>query len=185
MLPAIMGVLLQTRRTLIRAPRVSDAAAIARYANERTVGANTFIPFPYRLSDAHEFIKRARASWRKGTEYTFMIVDRESNEAIGGTGLNLTSSTHKVAETGYWLASPYRKQGLLTECLPAVLRFGFQELRLHRITAHVFKDNDPSKRLLTRLGFREEGYLVRALKHRGRWRDSHLFALLCEEFKTL
>ena len=178
----LVGANLRTKRVLLRPPEDNDACDITRFANERSVGANTFIPYPYSFDDAVEFIRRAKNGWKDETSYNMMIVDLRSDQVIGGVGLEIVSKTHKIAETGYWVAKPFRKQGILTEIMPLLLRFAFLELKLHRVTAHVFEGNEASTRLLRRLGFREEGFFHKALKHRGKWRSAHFFAILATEF---
>jgi RimJ/RimL family protein N-acetyltransferase len=64
---------------------------------------------------------------------------------------------------GYDLARLYWKQGIMTEAIEALLRFGFEVRNLHRIEARVRRGNEASMRLLRRLGFQEEGLLRECL----------------------
>ena len=57
----------------------------------------------------------------------------------------------------------------------------FRTLGLHRIEAACLTDNDASKNLLARVGFRQEGLARRYLLINGEWADHLLFALLKEE----
>jgi ribosomal-protein-alanine N-acetyltransferase len=68
------------------------------------------------------------------------------------------------------------------EVLPPVVRYGFQELGLHRMEARVDPENTASIRLVHRLGFREEGRLrERTLLPDGSWTDLAIFGLLAHE----
>lgn len=92
--------------------------------------------------------------------------------AIGTVGfLNITPRDRR-AGLGYDLARRYWGQGLATEAVKAVVRYGFQTLGLHRIEADVMPGNERSMRLLRTLGFVEEGQL----------RD---YAFVKERFNTL
>jgi len=62
--------------------------------------------------------------------------------------------------------------------LPLVLDFAFERLRLHRVEAACLPHNGPSRGLLLKTGFREEGYAREYLCIDGRWQDHILFALL-------
>ncbi len=66
----------------------------------------------------------------------------------------------------------------MTQGLQLVLTFAFQRLKLHRVEAACLPHNGPSRSLLTKSGFREEGYAREYLCIDGRWQDHVLFALL-------
>lgn len=63
------------------------------------------------------------------------------------------SEDRKVAEVGYDLHPGYQKKGIMSEALNRVMEFGFNELKLTKIEAFTHKDNESSKRLLTRNNF--------------------------------
>lgn len=58
------------------------------------------------------------------------------------------------AELGYWMGIPYQRQGFMTEAASAVVEFGFDTLRLHKITVGCLDKNEGSRKVIERLGFR-------------------------------
>jgi ribosomal-protein-alanine N-acetyltransferase len=66
----------------------------------------------------------------------------------------------------------------MTEALGAVLSYGFDTMGLHRVYAHTSVRNAPSRALLRKLGFREEGILRQNTRHDGIWEDTALMAIL-------
>ncbi|MBR2726536.1 MAG: GNAT family N-acetyltransferase, partial [Solobacterium sp.] len=58
---------------------------------------------------------------------------------------------HKIS-VGYRLLERYWGQGIAPEAVRAILRFGFIELRLHRIEAHYMEGNDRSRRVMEKVG---------------------------------
>ena len=66
----------------------------------------------------------------------------------------------------------------------ALLRFAFEQMRLHRIEADVDPDNRPSIRLLERLGFRLEGRMRERWLVQGTAQDSLMMALLAAEWRA-
>jgi ribosomal-protein-alanine N-acetyltransferase len=156
----------------------ADAASIARHANDLTVARNTFIPHPYGLKDAYDFIRRSRRMWWKGEAYFFGMEDPPTGEIIGGIGMEIISRKHRCVEAGYWLSRKYRGRGIVTEALRLLVKFGFKELKQVRIQAHVMNGNESSVRVLKRCGFTYEGTERRRIKHRGRWRDLMMFSIL-------
>jgi ribosomal-protein-alanine N-acetyltransferase len=76
---------------------------------------------------------------------------------IGACGLNDIKAEHRRGEVGYWLLPEFWGQGVMAECLEAMLRHAFDAMGLHRVAADVDVDNHRSRGLLERLGFQPEG----------------------------
>ena len=71
-------------------------------------------------------------------------------------GLAASARNLPTGNIGYDLARELWGQGLATEALTAAIRFGFSEIQFNRIEAETIADNEPSTRLLGRLGFARE-----------------------------
>ena len=82
------------------------------------------------------------------------------------------------AELAYWVAKRNWNKGFMTEAVEAVIAFGFEQLRLHRIYATADVDNVGSQRVLAKVGFRKEGVLRKHGRLAGEWRDSIMYGLL-------
>ncbi|WP_433600399.1 GNAT family N-acetyltransferase [Nocardia sp. CA-135953] len=78
---------------------------------------------------------------------------------IGLFGFNSWQRFHRRAEVGYDLARPHWGQAIAAEALTAIVRFGFDPTRLHRVQAYTIATNEPSIRLLTRPGFHRDAVL--------------------------
>jgi ribosomal-protein-alanine N-acetyltransferase len=61
----------------------------------------------------------------------------------------------------------------------------FEILKLHRIEANIQPDNQPSIRLIERLGFTREGFSRHYLFIAGQWRDHARYAMLSEDWPTI
>jgi [ribosomal protein S5]-alanine N-acetyltransferase len=84
---------------------------------------------------------------------------------------------------GYYAFAPHNRRGYMTLGLKAVVAEAFRKHRLHRLEANLQPDNEASRRLVQRLGFRKEGLSPRYLKIAGRWRDHERWALSKEEWR--
>jgi ribosomal-protein-alanine N-acetyltransferase len=73
----------------------------------------------------------------------------------------------------------------MTDALRAILPFVFDELRLHRLEAACLPHNQPSRSVLTKVGFREEGLARQYLRINGQWADHLLFALLRADYDIM
>lgn len=124
-------------------------------------------------------LRMYRNEARQGTGYSFLIFRGADDALLGGVTLsNLRRGVSQCATLGYWIGAPYQRQGYMSEALPAVLRFAFDQLGLHRVEAACLPDNQASRSLLLKSGFREEGYAREYLRINGRWQDHVLFAIL-------
>ncbi|TIC81297.1 GNAT family N-acetyltransferase [Nocardioides sp. GY 10113] len=87
------------------------------------------------------------------------------------------------AELGWVLDPSHAGRGYATEAVRELLRYCFEELGVRRVVAQCFLDNEPSWRLMERVGMRREAHTVRADLHRsGRWLDSLSYAVLADEW---
>lgn len=89
------------------------------------------------------------------------------------------------AELGWVLDPAYAGRGLATEAVAALLPLCFERLGLRRVTALCFADNEPSWRLMERLGMRRESHNIAESLHRDLgWLDGYGYALLAEEWRA-
>lgn len=87
------------------------------------------------------------------------------------------------AYVGYWIGSHVAGRGVTTAAVAMVLDHTFSQVGLHRIEATVRPENRASRRVLAKLGFREEGLLRRYLNVDGAWRDHLMYALTVEDLE--
>jgi RimJ/RimL family protein N-acetyltransferase len=88
------------------------------------------------------------------------------------------------AELGWVLDPAFGGRGYATEVCRELLRVCFEELRVRRVVANAFADNEPSLRLMERLGMRREQHTVRESLHRELgWIDGVSYALLVDEWE--
>ena len=140
---------------------------------------------PLKMRDAHEsvwqsrqYLRAALRQYRRGLPGSFAITLRQSGRMIGTIGFMWVNTDHRSAEVGYSLARDYWNQGIMTEALRAVIAFGLDTLRLHRIEAQHETDNPASGRVMAHVGMQYEGTLRQRLKNKGRYVDVALYAIL-------
>ena len=170
----------------LRYPRIGDYAAWARLRGE---SREFLIPWEPVWADDEltrgsfrRRIKRYQKETRLDSAYVFFVL-RESDDALlGGCTLsNVRRGVTQCCTLGYWIGQNFARQGYMTAAVKALIPFVFRTLGLHRIEAACLVENEASKGLLARAGFREEGLARRYLMINGQWADHLLFALLKEE----
>lgn len=179
---------LQTERLILRPFEESDFEAVHSYAsNYENIKHMTF--GPNKEEHTKEFIKNAinKANTVPQTEYEFAITLRENEKLIGACGLH-TNKELTEGNLGWVLHMDYWKKGFGTEFAHELLRFGFEELNLHRIYATCDADNYGSYRVMERNGMRREGYFKQCRPGRkcdpDKWYDDLHYAILKEEWEN-
>jgi len=94
---------------------------------------------------------------------------------------NVTHGALRSAWIGYWVSREVIGGGVATGALALGLDHCFGPVTLHRVEATVRPENEASRAVLAKVGFREEGLLRRYLDVDGAWRDHLLVAMTAEE----
>lgn len=111
---------------------------------------------------------------KKGFCFAILV----QNKIAGLIHLVDIDTVHKNAMIGYWIAEAYKGQGLTTNATQAVVRFAFEELKLHRIEVRCATGNLASSAIPKKLGFHHEGVIRDGEWLHDRFVDQNLFSLL-------
>jgi ribosomal-protein-alanine N-acetyltransferase len=184
--PVLVG-----KRVLLRSPRLSD---FQEWRALRRSSREFLKPFEPRWTEAdltqRVFAARVRRGWREaraGTDYSFLIFRTTAGreELAGGITLsNVRRRAAQFANLGYWMGKEHAGQGLMSESVGIVLPYAFETLGLHRLHAAFLPGNLPSRRVLEKNGFTEEGYAENYLQIDGKWADHVLFGLTRERWES-
>jgi len=174
---------LTTARLALRPFTLDDVDAVQKLASAREVALNTLtIPHPYTKQDARDWITPQQEHFQEGLESTFAITLKSSGDLIGAIGL-VMKKEYQIAEMGYWIGKPYWNHGYCSEAAQEILRFGFQNLALHRIFAQHFARNPASGRVLEKIGMQYEGRLRDQIKKWDQYEDVLIYGMLASELK--
>lgn len=136
------------------------------------------------VEDAHAFSTRCSARQRErqlGTSYGFGVFV----EGVFAGEVNLNSiqrGPFQNAYIGYWIDEAQAGNGYVPEAFVVVLRFSFEELRLHRVQAAIVPRNSASRRVAEKLGLRDEGTAQNYLEINGVWEDHVRYAITAEDW---
>jgi ribosomal-protein-alanine N-acetyltransferase len=178
--------IVQTERLVLRDFEQADWEAVHSYGSDLEV-VRYMDWGPNIEKETKEFIERAITHTKekpRGT-YTLAIVLKQENKLIGGCGLYVSSPENREGWIGYCLHRDFWGQGYATETAKALLKFGFDQLNLHRIFATCQPANVASARVLEKIGMQREGHFREHRWAKGKWRDSLLYAVLDHEWKEL
>ncbi|WP_308640084.1 GNAT family N-acetyltransferase [Paenibacillus silvisoli] len=172
--------LLQTARLQLRQLRSEDdAGALFDCFSRDDVTAYYDLESFTSRQQAVELIESWNERFANGEGIRFAITLHSSTDRVIGTcGFHNWAKEHFKAEVGYELHPDYWRQGVMTEALDAVVRYGFAEMGLNRIDAFIDPANESSRRLLAKCGFREEGTMRDYFFEKNSFVDAVLFGLL-------
>ena len=131
-------------------------------------------------------LRRYAEDQRCDQAYPFFLFRSSDGALLGGlTIANVRRGVAQAGSLGYWIGAPFARQGYMSRAVRAVIPFSFDALRLHRLEAVCLPHNEPSKAVLAKVGFHEEGLARQYLRINGQWADHLLFALLRADYDAL
>lgn len=175
---------LATKRLTLRSLTVEDAADLFAYASDPEMAIFVEWPQHQTIADSKTHIRRMLAHHAAGN-YHWGITDQNDGRLIGSCGFVATAPGHRRAEVVYAVARDRWGQGIATEAVAAVIRFGFMDLHLNRIEARCLPEHAASRRVMAKLGMSFEGVLRQHVLMKGRFVDLAMYALLRDDWGRL
>lgn len=114
------------------------------------------------------------------TEFYLAVTPRDTDRCVGF--VRLAFDGVRAGKLGYAVAFDHWGRGYATDAARVLIRYGFDELGLHRISAAIGPENTPSLHMVDRLGLTREGVIRDHVYTNGAWRDSVLFSVLASEW---
>lgn len=177
---------LYTERLILREFRADDWPAVLAYQSHPLY--LRYYEWEERTPEAvQEFVQMFldQQQGQPRTRFQLAVTLRTSGLLIGNCGIRLASAGDRQADIGFELSPDHWARGYATEAARAIVRFGFDELGLHRIRASCVADNAASIRVLEKLGMSLEGRLRDKAYYKGLWWDTLLFAILDREWRPV
>jgi ribosomal-protein-alanine N-acetyltransferase len=140
------------------------------------------------VADADAFRSRCSA-WDRQRQfdaaYGFGLFRRTDDRLIGEVSLGTVHrGPFQSASIGYWIDRRHAGNGYVPEGVALIIRYGFDTLSLHRLEAAIVPRNAPSRRVVAKLGLREEGTSERFLQINGVFEDHVRYAITVEEWEA-
>lgn len=176
--------LLETTRLFLRQFKESDLEPFLAYRNDPEVAKYQGWDVPYPRHKGVEFVHdMAKASPIPGKWFQAAVELKSTQEMIGDVAFHIKKDDERQALIGYSLARPFWRHGYAFEAVSELLRYLFSELDLHRLIAECDVDNMASWKLLEKLGFRREAYLVENIFFNSAYGSEYHYAQLGREWR--
>lgn len=174
---------IETKRLILRKMTNDDANSILKYLSDQEVmkyyGLEPFKTVDEALSEIswYQSIQNNKTGMRWG------ITVKGEGEVIGSCGFHNTVSQHYRTEIGFELSKEHWGQGIASEAIEAIIKYGFEHLKLQRIEALIEPPNMPSQKLVEKLGFVREGLLRSYEFTCGKFDDLYMYSLLKGDYR--
>jgi RimJ/RimL family protein N-acetyltransferase len=177
---------LNTSRLLLREYVQDDWHAVLAY--QRDPRYLRFYAWNDRTEDdvrdfLQQFIDSQHERPRK--KFAFAVTLKPNGQLIGNCNIRKSRAEDFIAEIGYEIAPAHWGNSYATEAARAIVEFGFDELKLHRLAAWCIAENTASAHVLEKIGMRLEGRLREQEKMKGRWWDVLLYGMLDREWRKV
>jgi RimJ/RimL family protein N-acetyltransferase len=175
--------MLRGEKVLLRPVRRSDLQNFLKWFNDPEVIQYLGMYLPMTEMAEEKYIEDLPS--RGPTEARFVIdaIDGGESKPIGSMGLHSISPKDHSATFGIVIGEKdYWSRSYGTEATRLLLKYGFEQLNLHRISSSVWAFNERSIRLHLRVGFKEEGRLRDFVFKNGRYHDRVEFGILRQEW---
>jgi ribosomal-protein-alanine N-acetyltransferase len=169
---------LETERIRLRKIYPDDANEIFLIRSNDKIMRFLDIPRHYSISDSQKLIEAAEESYKKETGINWAIIEKQSSAFTGYIGFIRMTPEHCRAEIGYALKPECWGKGYMYETINRLVRFGFDEMKLHSIEANVNPLNERSQKVLERVGFKKEASFRENYLFDGKFLDSVIYSLL-------
>ena len=177
---------------LLRPYRRSDARAWSevRIANQQWLAPwESSPPGPWAEMNsvrAYLYVYRdMKRAARRGESMPFAVCLRDESgldRLVGHLNLgNIVRRAFSSAYVGYWVDARVAGRGIIPTALALAVDHAFGPGGLHRVEINIRPENGPSRRVVEKLGFREEAYHPRYMHIDGTWRDHLGYAMTSEE----
>ncbi len=176
-------VILESDRLFFRLIDESDFQKIHDLHSLPDSGKFNTIGFPKNIAETIAIVKPwiAENKLAKIQRYTFALESKTGQEFIGLFGFNLGKANYQRAEVWYKILPTFWNQGFATESLKTIIKFGFSELKLHRIQAGCAVNNLGSIKVLEKAGMTREGRGRQILPLPSGWSDNFEYAILASD----
>lgn len=170
--------MLKTERLFLSEMTLADTEILFGYWSDDLVTRYMNIEPFQSLQPVEEMIRMLRQLEMEGKALRCVIILQATGEIIGTCGFNYIDHENQRAEIAYDLGTRFWKRGYATEAVQALMEWGIESFKLHRMEAKVDPRNEASISLLEKLGFQEEGLLRDYEKIGTEYQDLKLFSWL-------
>ncbi|NJN54706.1 MAG: GNAT family N-acetyltransferase [Anaerolineae bacterium] len=171
----------ETERLTIRGPLAGDGTRVRTAVLESQNELKEWLPWAVAIPTEEEYEARVRQGQLRflaREDLWMMLLLKESETIIGGSGLHRIDWSVPRFEIGYWVRTAYGEQGYISEAVAGITEFAFRQLAANRVEIRCDALNERSAAIPRRLGYTHEATLRNESRHHlsNALRDTMIFA---------
>jgi ribosomal-protein-alanine N-acetyltransferase len=126
--------------------------------------------------------KRLLQDAKEGRAMPFVV--EYQDEFVGQLNVSdIVYGSLRGAHFGYWIDHRFAGRGIMTTAVALVTEHLLTTCELHRVEVAIRPENEPSNKLVQRLGFRFEGQRAKFLHINNDWRDHNIYVMFAEDLQ--
>ena len=161
----------------IREPALQDEIHFLQAMQKSKALHHPWVSAPLTSDEFHSYIKRSQQDNQKS------LLVLKDNKISGVFNISeIVRGCFQNGFLGFYAVSGFENQGVMSDGLKLLLKYCFEELKLHRLEANIQPDNINSIKLISKNKFRYEGFSPRYLKINDVWCGHERWAITFEEY---
>ena len=173
---------LETERLRLREVIDNDKQSIFQlYSDKASSLLDDWEPMKH-LDEADDKIRDMKDGFISKQEISFIITQKHTREFIGCCGMFDINEENSNCCLFIQIDKHYRNQGIATEAIHAITKYGMEDLKFHRMYAYITPGNDASLRVLSKCGYIREGILRDMEFYKDRYWDGIVMAIIEQDY---
>lgn len=167
------------KNIIIREPKIEDKESFLEAMQQSQSFHHPWVKPPLTSKEYGDYLVRAQQS----NQQSFLVCNQADNDILGV--FNISEIVHgffQNAYLGFYAVASGAGKGYMAAGLKLIVRYVFEEMKLHRIEANIQPENTRSIQLVKNNGFRYEGFSPRYLKVNDEWRGHEHWAITAEDY---
>jgi ribosomal-protein-alanine N-acetyltransferase len=177
---------IDTDRLLLRKFEYADDNSMLKYwISDSLIQSLYAEPVYSTKKEVKELLDKYISSYEKCDYYRWAIILKETGDCIGQIAYFLVDNNNHFGEIEYCIGGLFQRRGFATEATKSVIKFGFENINLHKVQISHKSINIPSRKVIEKCGFVYEGTLRDYFHENGKYIDRLYYSILKDEFNYL
>ena len=170
--------ILETERLVLRRTTLDDADDYFFLRSSPEAMKHICKPLQTSIEETKELIYKINEMIAFNDGISWAICLKNNNKMIGSVSFHRVEKEHYRGEIGYMLHPDYWRQGIVSEAVAAIIKYGFNTIQFHSIEAHIDPTNIGSEKLLQKFSFVKEAHFKENYFFNGQFLDTAVYCLL-------